>query len=106
MEEGKYRVFEKELSTRLFGAKITQQYSGRLDRLALLLHKAGYDSFMRFLKQIQGFKGVAQRLEDVMFDDGIQGDAHDISGLYSGTANPEDKRTFERLAPVYPECAH
>lgn len=49
--DAKYRVFEKELSTRLFGAKLTQHYGGELNRLALLLHKSGYKGFISFLRR-------------------------------------------------------
>ena len=49
--DAKYRVFEKELCTRLFGTRLTEQYRGKLDRLALLLHKSGYSGFINFLKK-------------------------------------------------------
>ena len=63
--DAKYKVFEKELCTRLFGAKITQQYSGRLDRLELLLHKSGYSAFMNFLKQNGHDSLVSGWLKDI-----------------------------------------
>ncbi len=49
--EARYNQFERQLSTKLFGPALTEKYSGKLDRLALLLHRSGYDGFLAFLKK-------------------------------------------------------
>lgn len=49
--DARYNQFAKELSTKLYGPAITAKYSGKLDRLALLLHKSGYQGFLSFLKK-------------------------------------------------------
>ncbi|MCB1138594.1 MAG: zinc ABC transporter substrate-binding protein [Leptospiraceae bacterium] len=67
--QARYDNFEKMLSVKLYGPAITIHFAGRLDKLALLLHKAGYDGFLEFLKRngmhgkLAGWLGQARALQ-------------------------------------------
>ncbi len=103
-----YNSLEAEIMAWLVGESLSNQYRGRLHRLALLLHRDGHSAFVNFLRQQnQGalLGGVMKRFQPYQ-GHSVVGDHHGLWSYLFAVYGLRQTGTIEEKPGVSPSTAH